>query len=337
MVRKLLLIAVVCAIGASVKAQYFNSYKLWQQTRNEIQIGVGPSNYLGELGGANQVGRDFIQDLEVSQSKFSIGFLHRYFLTNASSVAYGFHFGSIAGNDNLTAERFRNNRNIHFKSPILEFSARYEWHFLNEVTGHLYRMRGVRGMKSRAHGTYLFGGIAGFYFNPKAKYQGRWVQLQPLGTEGQGLNGKRFYSRYQLAVPVGMGFRYRVSRLFRLGFEIGVRKTFTDYLDDTSTNYYDPEKIFEARGEVAEYFSNPTNNSMIYNYTINPDAEAEDQTSNPAFKGMQRGNPNDLDSYLFMHLTANIKLYNYSKFHRLRPNHSRFKRYGKKYKPKAKF
>lgn len=298
---------------------------------------MGPSNYLGELGGSNFTGRNFIQDLEVSQSNFSMSLLHRYFLSRWSAVSYGFHIGSISGNDNLTNEKFRYNRNIHFKSPIIEFSGRYEWHVINEVAGHLYRMRGVQGKRSNGYGIYLFGGIAGYYFNPKAKYNGNWVKLQPLGTEGQGLNNKSFYSLYQLSVPLGIGFRYRLSRMFRVGVELGVRKTFTDYLDDTSSDYYDPEAMLEQRGEVASYFSNPTNNSFIYDYTINPDAVVEDRTSNPAFKGMQRGDPTNNDSYLFMQVTANFKIFHYSKFHRLRQTHSKFRRNGKRYKPKAKF
>ena len=256
---------------------------------------------------------------------------HRYFLTMSSAFSYGFTFGTITGDDQLTNQVHRRNRNIHFKSPVAEFAARYELHFLNESPGHLYKFKGIKGFGAKGYGAYVFGGIAGYYFNPKAKYNGSWVRLQPLGTEGQGLNGTDFYSLYQLSVPLGAGFRYRISRMVRIGVEVGWRKTFTDYLDDVSTTYYDSEELYESRGEAAEYLSNPTNDSFNYIY------EMDDLgNTNPASTGYPRGDSKDLDSYMFLHLTGNFKIFHYSKFHRNKAPRGRY-RYGGRYKPKAKF
>jgi len=264
--RYVFVAALICAVSGSSAAQYFNSHKVFQSTRNEFAFGVGPSNYLGELGGANRVGRNFIQDLETSLSKFSFSMLHRRFINNWSAISYGFFIGGIEGNDELTNEVFRRNRNIHFKSSIVEITARYEYHFKNEKPGALYHLKGVKRHQKLSYGLYVFAGVSGFRFNPKALLNGRWVDLQPMGTEGQGLNGTDPYSLYQIAMPFGFGFRYKFSHLFRIGIEAGVRKTFTDYLDDTSTDYYDPDLILAARGADAAYFSNPTNASFEYDY-----------------------------------------------------------------------
>lgn len=339
MVLRWVVFFVLCgAVSDVALAQYFNYNKLWQQRRNELEIGLGATNYLGELGGANAIGSDFLKDFEISQSKFAISFMHRYFVRRSSALSYGFMYGRIAGDDQLTAEPYRRNRNIHFRSDLIEFSGRYEFHFLNEYPGHQYRMRGVKGLKPKGHGAYVYVGLAGFYFNPKAQYNGSWTALQPLGTEGQGLNGIDKYRRVGFALPIGFGYRYRINDTFRIGIEAGFRKTYTDYLDDTSTSYYDPDELYANYGEASEYLSNPTDNTFVLTHNVNPDWVTDGgKVFNPAFKGLQRGDETNLDSYLYLQLKGSMKIFQYSKYHRLRQLNGRYRRYGKKYKPKAKF
>ncbi len=62
----------------------------------------------------------------------------------------------------------------------------------------------------------------------------------------------------QIAIPFGAGVRYKLDRNWDLGFEIGWRKTFTDYLDDVSSNYADPADIPTDKGrEMANRANNP--------------------------------------------------------------------------------
>jgi hypothetical protein len=51
------------------------------------------------------------------------------------------------------------------------------------------------------------------------------------------------YSRFQFAIPFGAGIKYRLDRQWDFGFEIGWRKTFTDYLDDVSGTYADKNDL----------------------------------------------------------------------------------------------
>ena len=95
----------------------------------------------------------------------------------------------LAGNDNLTSEPYRQNRNLSFKSDIFELSVMYELHLYVEGQGHLHDLRGAQGERSSRVGLYLFAGVGGFYFNPKAQFNGNYLALQPLATEGQGLEG----------------------------------------------------------------------------------------------------------------------------------------------------
>jgi hypothetical protein len=75
-----------------------------------------------------------------------------------------------------------------------------------------------------------------------------------LGTEGQEttkFNDKRRYSLTQLSVPVGLGAKWQLDDYWAFGFEFGVRKTFTDYLDDVSSIYVDNIIVGGASGPMA--------------------------------------------------------------------------------------
>jgi hypothetical protein len=166
-----------------------------------------------------------------------------------------------------------------------------EYMFIKERAGHRYQIKGVKGWKNIHVQTYLFGGLAGIFFNPQGPYNGAWYNLQPLGTEGQGINGKRKYSRFTGVVPAGIGFRYGLTRKYTLGLEFGIRKTFTDYLDDTHGFYYDNSKIVDANGAIAGYFADPSSRT------------------NPGWTttGEVRGLPRN-DTYMFMTVLLSQKM-----------------------------
>ena len=75
--------------------------------------------------------------------------------------------------------------------------------------------------------------------------RGSWYDLQPLKTEGNK------YNRFILAVPFGLGVKFNISYKVNFGFEIGARKTFTDYLDDVSSQYIDVIEVRKSAPTVA--------------------------------------------------------------------------------------
>jgi hypothetical protein len=95
--------------------------------------------------------------------------------------------------------------------------------------------------------------------NPKTEYDGSEIELQKLGTEGQGtsLSSRGPYSLTQLCIPLGVGFRCSLGEMTSLNFEFGLRKTFTDYLDDVRMDtYVDPTVIAAENGPYAGVLSN---------------------------------------------------------------------------------
>jgi hypothetical protein len=53
----------------------------WKYYRQEISFGIGASNFLGELGGANQVGTNRLRDLEFSLTRPTVKVGYRYMIT----------------------------------------------------------------------------------------------------------------------------------------------------------------------------------------------------------------------------------------------------------------
>ena len=76
------------------------------------------------------------------------------------------------------------------------------------------------------------------YGNPKTSYQGDWVALQPLMTEGVE------YKRLNFVVPAGVGVKVLINPYLNIIGQVGYRFAFTDYLDDVSMrDYPDPSTL----------------------------------------------------------------------------------------------
>lgn len=287
-------------VVSTASAQYFSNQGYWKNERHEIQLGVGAINFLGELGGRDAVGSDFIFDMEFSMFRPAIHLEYRYRVARMILLKGGIHYGIIAGNDALTEEPFRKNRNIHFKSNIFEISVKGEINIYEIQPGARYKLIGVK-TKPKGGVFYGFVGIGLSFFNPKANIDGEWIALQPLGTEGQNFeDGPEPYNLFTPVFPVGLGYRSYLSNQLSLGIEISHRFTMTDYLDDTSTKYYDKSAIALQDGPEAAYFSDPS-----LGYRVTDEGNQVPFTSTGA--GLQRGDPDDRDSYFFLMATLTYK------------------------------
>jgi hypothetical protein len=282
----LVLLSFIVLIPALTNAQR------WKRQRYEFSAGAGITNFLGELGGANQVGTHYFKDLEWSMTRMAIAVGLRYKLSEYFALNSHLTYGRVAGDDKLTEEYFRNYRNLNFYSDIWEFNVNFEAAFQQEQIGHRYRLRKVKGLRGYELYTYFFAGVGVFHMDPKTNYQGNVVRLQPIGTEGQGLiNSREKYSLFQFCIPVGIGFKYTIDRQFGVGLELGMRKTFTDYIDDVSTTYFDFDSYPEA-DPLAKVLSDRS-------------TQADPATTSA---GAQRGDPRENDSYMFAVFSVNYKL-----------------------------
>lgn len=227
----------------------------------EVGLFGGGSYYLGDI---NPV-KHFVQ------TDVAFGGLIRYNLNPRWALKASVYRGKIKADDNIT--KANTSRQLGFESNITDVSAIVELNFFKYVTGNTLNFVSP----------YIFAGVSFFMFNPKAG----GVDLRSIGTEGQntGYDGRKPYDTYSFAIPFGFGFKFSINKRLGLAFEWGLRKTFTDYLDDVSKTYYlDGEAI--NKNNPSEYLSDPTLDHK---------------------PGMQRGDSKTRDWYNFTGITLTYK------------------------------
>ena len=289
----------------------------WKRERYEWMASAGASQFLGDLGGRNQIGSDYFFDLDAASTRYVVNVGMRYKLSEYFAARTHLAFGEVYGDDEYTQEPWRNNRNLHFRSPIFEWSVTLEASFMRESIGSRYKIRRVRGRGKKGSQVYFYGfaGVGIMFMDPHAKFEGSWYALRPLRTEGQDfVPGREQYSPWQFVIPFGIGMKYSLDKRSSIGIEYGLRKTFTDYMDDVSTSYVYTREGERRWPEAAAMVSDALGYDRVAKYLADPslapapgnvDLIANGCSSCP---GQQRGDPTDLDSYMFMTITYSRKI-----------------------------
>jgi hypothetical protein len=270
----------------------------------EVCLNFGGTNFLGDVGGSDQIGTHFLKDFNYQVTRQVVGIGLRYKTNRYWALKGDLNWGTVGGDDALSKEPFRHNRNINFKSIILELSVKFEGYFTKDQGGHLYRLKNVHGMKRKDLQAYFFVGVGGFYSNPKGKYtDGQYYALRPLHTEGQGLpGGASQYSPVNFCFPFGLGAKFAIDQKWSIGIEYGIRYTLTDYIDDTGGKYYDNGTIKAQYGNIAAYFADPSLHKMP------PEYGGDNTSVQQSAAGQERGNPKYKDAYMFMTINVNYKI-----------------------------
>lgn len=181
-------------------------------------VGTGTSSYFGELKNPD----DYID----ARPNINLG-LQMYISRRISARAEITWF-QLAGTDSK-ANSDRIERNLSFRANNYEMN----------VAGLINLTPNGRRYYQRPNlNIYAFAGLGLVYSNPNAEYQGEYIALQPLQTEGVS------YSTFQPVIPFGLGLKIRNGPFFNVCVEGGYRLTFTDYLDDVSIKRYpDPATL----------------------------------------------------------------------------------------------
>ncbi|MCP4438851.1 MAG: hypothetical protein GY810_07890 [Aureispira sp.] len=242
---------------------------------------------IGGLGGAVSFNGDVHPSAIFINTRFSIGAMVRYHAHPHFTIRAGFQHGTLEAKDTDSQKKEIRERNLSFRSKITEVSL------IQEINLAPF----IPQKKGQSFSPYIGVGVSLFWFNPTTLYDGKWIELQPLGTEGQGLEQyprQKHYKLFQPAIPIVLGLKYNLGGRINIGLDIGYRFTFTDYIDDVSTIYVPPKEL-AANGELAVALSNRTEE-----YTGLP---SEDRI------GTRRGNSNNTDGYLVWGVTVSFNLY----------------------------
>ena len=190
-------------------------------------IFAGYANYQGDL-------QDKRYTTKQAHAAYGGGLL--YEISNHFSARANITFATISAGDSIGTNK---QRNLSFSSPVTDYHLGIEYSLLD-----IYQ---------KSFTPYFFVGLSYFQFNPSAiDSSGNKVFLQPLGTEGQGFYaGRKKYKLNQFAIPFGGGIKLALGDNVRVGIEIGLRKTNTDYLDDVSSTYADKAALQAFSGAKA--------------------------------------------------------------------------------------
>ena len=252
---------------------YFIVLTLNAQNRLNVDFFLGTSNYSGDL----QEKR-----FTFSQAHLAGGIGLSYEVTNQFSIRTAFKLGKISAEDRQGRNK---TRNLNFTSMLSEGDLDVQYFF---------SPLGVKPFTP-----YVFLGLAVYHYDPYTfDSTGQKYYLKPLSTEGEGfVQGRKPYNLTQLSIPFGAGVKLSLSDNLNVGLEIGIRKLFTDYLDDASTAYVDPDLLLANRGAKAVELSyrgdELKGGSQIYPRV-----------------GQIRASPNYKDWYYFTGLTLSYRLGN---------------------------
>lgn len=217
--------------------------------------GLGIAYYMGDLrDGVN------MKHLGLGPS-VSLGALYR--LTEHFSARGELRFYQISA-DQKYSKNFQNNLSFRTRNPDINVGIQAELFAFN---------------KKPVVNPYLFGGLGFTLLNPKAKLGDQWYSLAPLRTEGVK------YNRLPLVFTGGIGVSFKTTQRLSLGVELCNNFVNSDYLDDVSTVYPNPDLL---TSDLARQLSD----------------RAPEIGEQPRQPGWNRGSAKSKDSYLFLQMRA---------------------------------
>lgn len=231
----------------------------------ELGVSAGFSWYNGDLNPYRHLHRAYMHN--------AYGLSLRKNLNQRFALRWQLNKAALSASDELSTDPFRYNRNLNFYSDIYEFESTIEFNYL-EFDALIDRHR---------FSPYTYIGISVFRFNPKTYLEGTYYDLRPFATEGKN------YSLVSVAIPFGFGMKMAFTDRLIASIDWGLRRTFTDYLDDVSTKYPKP-------GELSDVAAGFSDRSLVQS---GPDGTNWNT---------QRGDPKTKDWYSTLMLTVSVRL-----------------------------
>lgn len=318
LILSVILLATECAYAQRSIGQYRGNINAFNKNRRYWSVGGGihALNYFGDLAPKQR-----IASTDISFTRPGIGLTAQYRLNPSFSFRTSFMYGRLKGHDNTSDflgedidDTFRNMRNQHFRNDIKELSAVMVWDLKAHSRTFITRPDFI---------PYVYAGVAVFHHNPKAqvptvdavhydvykpspiqdfdpRYQDSkgnnvspddWIALKALQTEGKS------YSNFAFAIPVGAGVRYKVNRYWDLSFEISYHQTFTDFVDDVSTYYRNPQDYGEGpEANLTRLMAYRGNELPNWDQAVLFQGVGQREWDNP----MKQLDPNASDTYTFL-------------------------------------
>ena len=234
----------------------------------DMSVSFGTAYYLGEINPYKHFGGTL---------KPAFGLAYRNSYDRRWAMRLGLNYGTLSAQDSVSKDPWIRNRNLSFINEMVEGYGLAEFNFFSYQPGN----------SEFPISPFLFMGISFLRMKPMVEYKGGVFELQPLGTEGQGIGGfEKKYKTNVLGIPFGVGLKFNLYGSLAFSIEWGCRKTWTDYIDDISGKYADTRILVDSNGPLASALSDQSLDRVP--------GQAGDANA-----GFQRGDPGRKDFYFF--------------------------------------
>ena len=250
--------------------------------RPEFGIGVGSSNYFGDLN----------TNYGFQEARYSGSLFYKFNFSHYIALRLGAAYAHVSYNDKYSSNIYQQLRNLNFKSNIFEGSIQADFHFFEYNVGDF----------DHRFTPYVTLGMGMFTYNPYTTLDNKRYFLRPMGTEGQNLEiyKNRKYGTTAFSFPIGAGVKFWLDKGITVHLEVVNRSTTTDYLDDVSRTYVGRDKFID---QTPSPYPLPAELLQDRSY---------EKTDNPiGIEGRQRGVSTTRDKFMTMQIGLSFRLPTY--------------------------
>ena len=149
----------------------------------------------------------------------------RYIINPRLALKTNFYVGGLRGNSADMTNVFPDNKSFEFSTTFYELGEMFEFNFFNYGIGQTYK-------KLKRFTPYITAGFG--------------LMLWQTGGSAS----------FSVNIPLGVGFKYKVSKRVNLGFEFLMKKCFSDKLDGKDLS--DPYMIQSSFAKNTDWYSTMT-------------------------------------------------------------------------------
>lgn len=212
--------------------------------RHEIGIQLGTSNLTGDVGKTKYINPfpNSINDLANEGIPFYGAIMYRMNFNPYQSVRFRLAYNHIQFNDKYAQELYRASRGLYGTNSVYELSAIFDYNFLP-----------VNDEQRSMLSPYIFGGLSGLFFSNTQitavndfNRDSSGNAITPTSDEDFNTNftyGKSA-TKFSVAIPFGVGLKYKFNYNWAIFGELMFRATFTDAIDYSKMDNSDVKKIY---------------------------------------------------------------------------------------------
>ena len=212
--------------------------------RHEIGIQLGTSNLVGDIGKTKYL-NPFPNNLDNISNEgipFYAALMYRMNFNPYQSLRFRFAYNHVQFNDKYAQEHYRQNRGYSGTNSVYELSAIFDYNFLP-----------VNDEQRSMLSPYIFGGLSGLFFSNTQITAVNDFNRDASGnaitpTSDQDFNTNFTYgksaTKFSVAIPFGVGLKYKFNYNWAIFGELMFRATFTDAIDYSKMDNSDVKKIY---------------------------------------------------------------------------------------------